>query len=196
MATDIEKSLETEGGGFMISLPSGRIAWVGGGLEDPRLGAGFAAPLGSTYYRKDTADEFKKTGALDTEWTLAGLGSGVSTQNADFGSAGNASANSFLNRAGQVSSNVSGIPILLSEARINAIGASNEIVDTYTIEIYEHEGDFINPILKHTVTVTAARGDTFAGLDIPVTQGNQIAVKVLNAVKNIGVTVEMKGLAT
>lgn len=59
------------------------IGGVGGpevhvGTTDPSGGGGLAAPLGSAYFKTDTGQLFRKSGALDTDWTEFGGGGGGS----------------------------------------------------------------------------------------------------------------------
>jgi len=191
---DISLSQENGPHGNSISDEHGDIIyWEGAGSGLPS----FQAPIGSGYTDFFTGNRYVQVGAgLNNIWNISGLSSSVSTQTADFGKSGNASSGAFLNRSGNVTSNVSGIPILLSSSRINAISTGNEDISDYTIQIYEHEGDFINAVLKYSFSVISARRGFISGLDISVNQGNQLAVKTLSSVKNLGVTVGMKGLAT
>lgn len=185
----IDKAFEVDTSGFMMSLEGTDLISISSGTAAPT----FQAPMGSVYFQSN-GDEYKKTGALATDWVLRGLGSAVVTQTADFGYAGNAGA--FLNRAGNVPSNISGVPIMISSGEIRTVSVSNEDVDTYSVAIYEHDGDFTNPTLLYTVSVVGARGKTDANLSIMVTQGKQLAAEVsVGAVKNVGATVAMKGLS-
>ena len=191
---NIDSAHEVGGSGLLVTLDNTRLVWLGSGADDPSVSPGIAAPLGSMYIQTN-GTHWHKTGPSDLGWEQAGLGNGVSTQNADFGKTGVATANSYLNRAGNVPSNVSGIPIMLSECLINAVSAANQNIDTYDVEIWQHEGDFTNAVLKHTISVVAARSTFDVDLAIPVDQGKQLAAKVLSSVQNVGVTVGMKGLA-
>lgn len=179
--------------GFLMSGVNGDIVWFGGGDQDPTILPGVPAPVGSMY-RRTNGQIYNKTLVADTGWTIQGLASDVTSQTTDLGRNGNAAAGSFLYRAGSVPSNVSGVPVLLTDATIRVVACSNEDIATYSIEFYTHEGDFINPILVYTLSVTSARGGG-AVLNIPVTLGKQLAARAVSAVKNIGCTVQMKGLA-
>jgi len=191
---DTTKSFNTTDGVMISNTTNGDLIWLGGGEIDPTILPGIAAPLGSSYTRTNN-NRYQKTGPLATDWTLEGLGSAVVTQTADFGTSGNASANSYLDRAGGVSSNISGIPIMVSAGKIKSISCGSENIETYSVEVYEHEGDFINPVLLYTLSVVASRSGSVHGLDVSVTQDSQLATKVLNSVKNIGCTIGLKGLS-
>lgn len=168
--------------------------WYGGGVSNPSIMPGVDAPIGSSY-RRTNGQVFAKTGIGLTDWELDGLGSAVFSQITDMGKSGNATANSFLNRSGQIASNISGTIILVGTGFITSVGCSNEDIDTYDVEIYQHEGDFINPVLKYTLSVVASRGNSVHGLSIPVTQDYQLAVKLKSGVRNVGCSIGMKGLS-
>jgi len=180
--------------GTMISDENGNLIWYGGGVADPTIFPGVDAPIGSSYRQTD-GTVYAKTGASPIDWVEDGLGSSVFTQTASFGKSGNAVANSFLDRAGSVPSNISGIPIMVGTGTVKSVACGQEDIDTYSVEYYEHEGDFVNPILLGTLTVTSARSGSTGALSVPVTQNKQLAIKVLNAVKNVGCTIAMKGLS-
>lgn len=68
------------------------VGGVGGpelhvGTTDPSGGGGLAAPLGSAYFKADTAQLFRKSGALDTDWTEFGSGGGGSYSQGWYGTA-------------------------------------------------------------------------------------------------------------
>lgn len=193
MMVDITKAFDLGQNGLMFSLPNGDIAWIGAGSIDPAI-AGISAPLGSLFFRT-TGDQYRKTGPADTDWQISGLGDAVATQNADFGKTGNLASGAFLNRSGNVPSNIAGVPVTLSLAKINVVAAAVGVSGTFTLEIYEHDGNFTNPVLKHTISINNDISAFDAGLNIPVTQGKQLAVMTLDGIKNAGVTVGMKGLA-
>lgn len=180
--------------GVMMSSPSGDLVWYGAGTLNPTLFPGYDVPLGSTY-RQTNGDVWAKTGAGPMDWTLEGLGSAVVTQTMSFGKSGNATSNSYLNRSGNVPSNIAGESVVVSSGLIRVIACGQEDVDTYDIEVWQHEGDFTNPILKYTLTVTAARGGYSNGLNISIDLGKQIALKTLDPVKNIGCSIGIKGLS-
>lgn len=195
LSVDVTRSFGIENGTMIFDETTGEKAiWYGGGSVAPNIFPGVDVPLGSSY-RQTNGDIWAKTGVGPMDWTLDGLGSAVVTQTADFGKSGNASSNSYLNRAGNVPSNVSGIIILPTTSSIRIVACGQENIDTYSVEFYEHEGDFINPTLLYTLSVVSSRSGSASGLNIPVTQGEQLAAKVLNSVKNVGCSVGIKGLS-
>lgn len=111
-----------------------------------------------------------------------------------FGRNGNVSSNTWLNRPGNVPSNRAGITIPISNPVITTISASNRNIDTYDILIYAHEGDSVNLTLLTTITITSARGGVFS-VNVPATQGKQIAVRLGNSgsVRDLGVDIVLKG---
>lgn len=192
-AVDIQQSFNIENG-TMISDENGNLIWYGGGIVDPTIFPGVDAPLGSSY-RQTNGTIWAKIGVGPLDWVQEGLGSAVFTQTASFGQSGNAVSGSFLSRAGNVSSNISGIPILVGTGVVKSIACGQENISTYTVEYYEHEGDFTNPILLGSLTVTSARTGVLDNLNVAVTKGKQLAIKTLSAVKNVGCTIAMKGLS-
>lgn len=112
-----------------------------------------------------------------------------------FGRNGNVSAGTWLNRPGNVPSNRAGVTISISNPVIVEISCSNRQIDTYTLEIHEHEGDLVNSQLLGTITVTNARGGAFS-VNFPATTGRQIAVRLSNSgggVRDIGTDVILIG---
>lgn len=115
-----------------------------------------------------------------------------------FGRSGNLSQNTWLRRPGNVNSNRAGVTIGISNPVIVAVSCSNRNIETYDIEIYEHEGNEINLTLLTTVTVTAARGGTFT-VNAAATQGRQLAVRLGSTgtgnVRDLGVDITLIGNA-
>ena len=110
-----------------------------------------------------------------------------------FGRSGNLNAGTWL-QCETVPSNITGRYIPLNLPRLSDIYVSNEKVTTYSIEVYEHDGDNTNLTLKHTTTVTSARGTSETGLAVSMTQGKQVAVKVSSgSPKNIVCGLIIKG---
>ena len=114
-----------------------------------------------------------------------------------FGRSGNVSANTWLLRTGSVPSNKTGVALGISNPQLKQIDVGSEEVDTYDIQIYEHEGDEVNLTLLTTVSIVATRTASFDVNDfgtVTATQGRQLAVKLTNgSAKNIGVDVTLIG---
>jgi len=95
-----------------------------------------------------------------------------------------------------VPSNVVGRRVSFNDVFLEEVSVANQKVTTFKIEIYEHDGTIFT--LLHTLSITvAARGGESTGLNIPVTTGKELAVRVAdsspNAPKNADVTVQLKG---
>jgi hypothetical protein len=109
-----------------------------------------------------------------------------------FGRSGNVVSNTWL-QCETVPSNKAGRFIYIGTPVIEKIFISNENVSTFTIEIYEHEGDEVNLTLLDSKTVTAARGGTFT-VDVSATSGRQLALKLSSGTaKNIVAGLELSG---
>jgi hypothetical protein len=110
---------------------------------------------------------------------------------------GRSSANNgtWLRRVGEIPSNRTGVTVGIQNPEVSQIFVSNENIETYTVGIYEHDGDSINLVQLGTVSVTSARGGNF-NVSFPTSQGKQIAVRietVIGSLQNIGVDVILKG---
>jgi len=109
------------------------------------------------------------------------------------GRSGNTPPGSWLLRVGGPPSNKTGIPIRAGSPKIIGISVGNEDVNTFDVEVYEHEGDEINLTLLTTVSVVAARTGTFS-VNVSCTQGRQLAAKITSgSAKNPGVDFELEG---
>lgn len=112
-----------------------------------------------------------------------------------FGRNGNVSAGTWLRRPGNVPSNRAGVTIPINNPIIVEVSCSNRNVDTYTIEIYEHEGNSVNLTLLGSVNVIGARGGTFT-TNFAATKGKQIAVRLSTgggSVRDLGADIVIKG---
>ena len=180
--------------GLLLTDDDGNeIAWICAGDVDPTSGAGIPAPLGASYYRSN-GELWRKTSAPNTGWQLSGLGDPVVTQTMAYGSGGNLPTNTWISRTGSVASNIVGVRVLTTEAKIKTISVDNENSGTYNIGIYSHDGNEANLTLLHTVSVVSALGIVESSLDISVAQGKQIAMRVTSgSVKNFGGIVVIKG---
>lgn len=115
-----------------------------------------------------------------------------------FGRDGGLSSGTWLRRPGSVPSNRAGVTVDITNPVITRIAAANRNVETYDIEIYEHEGNEVNLTLLGTVTVTAATSDSFS-VNFPATQGRQLAVRLgatfTGNVRDLGVDITLIGNA-
>jgi len=102
-------------------------------------------------------------------------------------------AGTWLLRVGNIPSNVTGIPMGISNPILTNIQIGNEDIATFSVEIYEHEGDSVNLTLLTTVTVTSSRTGIFS-VNVPATQGRQLAAKISSGTaRNPGVDLILKG---
>lgn len=115
-----------------------------------------------------------------------GVGSGL-----QFTRSGNVSRGAYL-QVGSVPSNLTGAPVGLFAARIVAIVITNELSNTFTCEVEEHDGTSF--VSLGTFSLTSQRYYSFTGLSILVTAGKEIAIKVSSgSAKNIVVNIYVKG---
>jgi len=97
---------------------------------------------------------------------------------------GNANNGTWLRRVGNIPSNRTGVTIGIQNPVVTQIFVSNRNIETYTVGIYEHEGNSINLTLLGTVNVVAARGATF-NVAFTATQGRQLAVRIETVVGSL-----------
>jgi|TARA_R110000851_G_scaffold293070_3_gene447633 hypothetical protein len=113
-----------------------------------------------------------------------------------FGRSGSLSQNTWLRRPGNVPSNRAGVTVSITSPVVVGVACANRNVETYDVEIYEHEGNQANLTLLGTVTVTSATSDTFV-VNFPATQGKQLAVKLgstaTGQVRDLGVDLTLIG---
>jgi len=115
-----------------------------------------------------------------------------------FGDSGNIS-NAFLLRPGGAPSNKTGINLGLSSAVLSKITCGSQNIDTYDIEIYQHDGGGINMTLITVVSIVSLRKKEFGIADIyplsnAIQQNRHVAVKITNGTaKNPGVDLQFSG---
>lgn len=113
-----------------------------------------------------------------------------------FGRAGSLATNTWLRRPGNVPSNRAGVTINIDSPVIVNVACANRNVETYDVEIYEHEGNQVNLTLLGTVTITAATSEIF-DVNFPATKGKQLAVRLGSTatgnVRDLGVDITLVG---
>ena len=110
-----------------------------------------------------------------------------------WGRSGNLSTSTWLRNEG-VNSNRSGRTVTFNTPEINRIFTSTEDLDTYTITIYEHEGDQINLTALTTLSVVASRTGDSGNISIPVTSGRQLAIRITSGTaRNLVVGATLSG---
>ena len=78
-----------------------------------------------------------------------------------------------------VPSDRTGRPLILTNPKLVAIGAKNEVTNTYTLGIYEHDGPGSVYTQKDTIVVTATRGNyKLLTTPIALTAGKELGMKV------------------
>lgn len=109
-----------------------------------------------------------------------------------WGRSGNLSTNTWLQNDG-VSSNRAGRTVNLVDPFITAVSVANEDINTFTVTFYEHDGDSINLSIIGSVNIVAARS-LQAFVNLPVTQGKQLAVRITAGdAKNVVVGLQLSG---
>lgn len=219
MSLDRERTFEVDNGIVIIDPSNGTSATITGGVNSP-LGLDF--PAGSVYVQKNTNESvlWEKFGAGVNDWQIY-KGSNISLDptgnnftatdvqsfaeeitNAKvqeeffFSRSGGTSQNTFLRRSGDAPSNRSGFLLSRSNSIITRIDCTSRDVETYDVEIYEHEGDSSNLTLLTTVSVTSEESQSFL-VNVAVTTGRQLAVRIGNTstgnVRDPGVKVYIDG---
>jgi len=110
-----------------------------------------------------------------------------------FTRSGNIPENTFLYN-GTVPSNRTGVPVMTLGAKIERMAVGTEDLNSYTVNIYTHNGDEINLALVHTQVVSSTRSAQYSvpSIDIPI--GKQVAISITNgSAKNISVSLIIKG---
>lgn len=140
----------------------------------------------------NTSNDFA---AEDVQAAIEEIGASASP-GFSFGRSGQLSQNTWLRRPGNVPSQRAGVTVAISSPKIVKVACSNRNIETYTLEIYEHEGNEVNLTLLGSVNVVAARGGTFS-VSLTVTQGRQLAVKLGSTstgnVRDLGVDLILTG---
>ena len=111
-----------------------------------------------------------------------------------FGMAGNVKDKDWLYRPpGNIPTNKTGHTVGFVNPVIKKVTTANENLNTYDLEIYEHEGDEINLTLLETLNIVNKRSETF-DICVAVTQGRQLAIRLVNgSARNIGVDISLDG---
>lgn len=141
--------------------------------------------------------EFDNTGTDFTSTDVQGALEEIGASASPGFSFGRSFANNgtWLRRVGEIPSNRTGVTIGIQNPVVAQIFVSNRNIETYTVGIYEHEGNSINLTLLGTVSVTSARGDSF-NVNFSATQGRQLAVRietVTGSLQQPGVDIILKG---
>ena len=110
-----------------------------------------------------------------------------------WGRSGNLSTNTWLQNEG-VNSNRAGRTVTFTSPEITRIFVATEDPDTYTITIYEHEGDQINLTSLTTLSAVASRTADSGAITVAMTSGRQLAVRITSgSAKNMVVGMTLAG---
>lgn len=93
-----------------------------------------------------------------------------------WGRPGNLLVNTWLQNDG-VTSNLTGRFVSINNPRIVQIFTGNQTVGSYTLTVYEHDGNSIGLTTLGTISVVSDRGNS-VDVDIPITQGRQLAIRL------------------
>jgi hypothetical protein len=109
-----------------------------------------------------------------------------------FGKSGSVSSGSWL-VCDTVPSNVTGRRNPLASSILADLWVDNQDVATYTVEVYEHQGNGVGLTLKASLTVTSARGSQ-SSPNVSLTAGYQLAIKVSSgSPRNVIAGIVIKG---
>lgn len=96
--------------------------------------------------------------------------------------------------AGVVPSNKTGWPILLNSASITRLAVSNDIVDTYSLDVFEHNKTLFTFIATISVTADFGAIVNFPVGDAALTTGKELAYRLITGnPENILLTATMNG---
>lgn len=109
-----------------------------------------------------------------------------------YGRSGNSPTGTWL-QCESVPSNAVGRYIYINSPVVKSVFVGNEDVGTFTLGIYQHDGNLVNSTLLGSVTVTAALGGAFA-VNWSATTGKYIGIQITSGtVKNIVCGLELSG---
>jgi hypothetical protein len=95
-----------------------------------------------------------------------------------------------------IPSNITGLPILLNNAVIEQAAVGTEFSASFTIELWQHEGNFVNPLLLGNFSILSG-GPQRVALNLPISytsQDIQIACKLASGnTRNLRVSLVVKG---
>jgi hypothetical protein len=216
MAINESKAFDVDENGIgLLDSNGNRIMYLTSGAGSP---VGSPAPINTWYIDQSSRLIYYKYGALDSEWrqiraediaaidpdlnpttvaqelTRIGQGGGTGVaQTLIFGGGGNTSANNYLSNS-EVPSNVVGVPVGLTNARIKSVFLCNENTRTGNILVQERfpagAGTYTT---IYTLSITNQSYANVTGLDVPITQNAEIAVFTEVSLKNCKIVVNVNG---
>jgi len=112
-----------------------------------------------------------------------------------YGRSGTVTQGTYLNVVGGVPSNRAGITVALTNPVITQVYVACQDLDTFQVEIFEHDGNEQNIQYKGFVQMTNQRAGTFT-VNIPITSGRQLATRTnFGTCKNLNVGLQLQGSA-
>lgn len=109
-----------------------------------------------------------------------------------FGRSGVANSGTWLQNE-TVPSNITGRYVYVNSPIVRRVFVSNETLGTYSLGIYEHDGNLVNSNLLGTITVTSSLGGDFI-VNWITTKGKQLSIMVsAGSCKNIVAGLELAG---
>ena len=158
-----------------------------------------SASLGDRLIIEDSTDSFNKKFVTVQEIVALASGGGGNSQDMDFSRRGNLSAiTTLLTRDGILSSN-SGYPISVSNPTLQSVNVSTRLVASYTLRIFQHDGNSTNRIeLADIVATNTANLRAEAGIDFtvlaPLSPNSQLGVELsVGGARDIMVDVRVLG---
>jgi len=111
-----------------------------------------------------------------------------------FGRSGVANSGTWL-QCETVPSNKAGRFVYINSASVVRVFISSELLSTFTIEVFYHDGDSISLTSLGTSSIVASRGGEFV-VNWAVPTNKQLAIKIASgSAKNIVAGLELKGTA-
>jgi hypothetical protein len=109
-----------------------------------------------------------------------------------FGRSGVSNSGTYLQNE-TVPSNVTGRYVYINSPIIKRVFVSNENIGTFSLQVWEHDGNLVNAALLGTITITSALGGD-STVSWVTTKGKQLAILLSSgSAKNIVAGLELAG---
>lgn len=95
-----------------------------------------------------------------------------------WGRSGGLFASTWLQVDGGVPSNSAGRFVAINNPVVSLFFCSSDTSSTFTLTLYEHDGNAVNLNALGTLTITTALGGTTGTISWPTTKGKQLAVRL------------------
>jgi hypothetical protein len=111
-----------------------------------------------------------------------------------FGKSGTVTSGSWLWRVGDIPANKAGYNVGALNPILYRINCGSENLNTYTISVYQHDGNEVGLTLITSVNVIASRKAVF-NVNVALTSNRHIAVQLsAGSAKNVGVDLQATGV--